>query len=87
MSTLGTQFTVTAPAQASACSLVFTRRGRVFQTIEAATALARRTNGRVHPFGSNAILADFSNGFELQVMPDMGHRQTPAQALQARGLQ
>lgn len=86
MSTLG-QFTVTAPTQASACSLLFTRRGRVFQTIEAATALARRTNGRVHPYGSNAILVDFSDEFELEVMPDIGRRQTPVQALQARGLQ
>lgn len=80
-------YTVTAPAQSGPYSVTYTRRGRVFQTIEAATCTARRFNGRVHPFGSNAVLADFGDGFQLEVMPDIGHRQTPVQALQARGLQ
>lgn len=80
-------FVVLAPTQVGPFAVVYSRRGRVFKTLEAATVTAKRLQGRISPYGSNAILADFSDGFELEVIPDIGRRQTPVQALQARGLQ
>ena len=79
-------YIVLAPAQTGPYSVIFTRRGRVFQTLEAATSAARRFNGKVQAYGTSNTVVDFSDGFEVQEVPDIGRRQTPAQALQAWGL-
>jgi hypothetical protein len=78
---LGAQFVVMSPAQTGAYSLQFVRYGRIFQTLEAATRTAKRLSGKVRPYGSNEVIADFSSDFELEHMPDT--RQRRGQALAA----
>lgn len=78
---VGAQFIVMSPAQTGAHSLQFVRYGRVFHTLEAATRTAKRLSGKVRPYGSNEVIADFSSDFELVDMPDT--RQRRGQALAA----
>lgn len=81
MAMLGNQFTVTAPERTGPQSLLYVRYGRTFQTLEAATRTARRLQGRVHPYGSNETIQDFSSDFELE--PIHVGRQSRGAALAA----
>lgn len=80
-------YQVYTPEQTGPYSVLFARFGRNLTSLEAAQRTAKRLHGQVRAYGSNAILADFSDGFALEPIPDIGRRQTPVQALQARGLQ
>ena len=79
-SSLGAQFIVMSPAQTGAHSLQFVRYGRVFHALEAATRTAKRLSGKVRPYGSNEVIADFSSDFELEDMPDTRQRRSQALA-------
>lgn len=75
------QFTVTVPEGAGLHSVLYVRFGRIFRTLEAAQRTARRLSGRVHPLGSNEILADF--GDDLTPEPIQVGRQSRGAALAA----